>query len=461
MRIEVDGQHFDVPDDATPEEIDQITKPAPQDTHGMLAKGAHYAAKALPMAGGIAGGVLGGAGGAPSGIGAIATGAAGAGLGAAGGRALQHFIDQNLGYEQPMSNADAIKDTVGTGLKDAAMTGATGMGLEVASHALPMAANLARGGARAIEQRILTNKINPFGKGKSISPEALDEVANRGAYKLLGTSGGATKRIEGMREDLGNDYNRIVSGLEANGITGSDAQALAQKYLAAKQSASATTMNPAVPGIYDSAAQMVLSKPTTGGLLKLSQMEEMKRSAQGMARSAYKQLQPNEVGKAHEAVASTLRQAGEDEIAKQAANASPAVQDLAAQFVPAKQSLGNVIEASDLAREGMSRSKGRHFFSLTDWLAMSGEMAHSHNPVQALATGLATHALRSRGPSTAAVTLRGVQSLAEALSHTPQAVPFGAAVTGPAAAERIDLDALIAALRRKSSPVPQMAANDQ
>jgi hypothetical protein len=185
MRVEVDGHQFDVPDDATPDEIDQITKSAPQDTHGMLAKGAHYAAKALPMAGGIAGGVLGGAGGAPTGIGAIATGAAGAGLGAAGGRALQHFVDQNLGYEQPMGTADAIRDTVGTGLKDAAMTGVTGMGLEVASHALPMAANLARGSSPAAVAERVSALPQSTGAALGESIQALDSTGGQVSKQAL------------------------------------------------------------------------------------------------------------------------------------------------------------------------------------------------------------------------------------------------------------------------------------
>jgi hypothetical protein len=37
MRVEVDGQHFDVPDDATPEEIDQVTRP-PQHAPGILSR---------------------------------------------------------------------------------------------------------------------------------------------------------------------------------------------------------------------------------------------------------------------------------------------------------------------------------------------------------------------------------------------------------------------------------------
>src|SRR6266851_3955171 len=67
MRVEVDGQHFDVPDDATPEEIDQISRPAPTDTHTTLQKLAHYGAKALPAAGGVGGALLAGAPAIPTG----------------------------------------------------------------------------------------------------------------------------------------------------------------------------------------------------------------------------------------------------------------------------------------------------------------------------------------------------------------------------------------------------------
>src|SRR5207253_8367332 len=122
-------------------------------------------------------------------------------------------------------------------------------------------------------------------------------------------------------------------------------------------------------------------------------------------------MQPTEVGQAHEETASMMRQAVEDEIAQQAAVANRAqrrggVPDLAAEFVPVKQELGNLIEASNVAREGMAREGRRSFFSLPDIIAAMSGYGHHGSPVEAAATGLATHFARTRGPSTAAVLLR-------------------------------------------------------
>src|SRR4051812_27143319 len=99
----------------SPEEVASLGLEQPDEDagHGTLARGVHYAAKALPVVGGILGSIPGAAGGAavglPAGPAALATGAigagVGAGMGAAAGRGIQHIIDTGLGYEKPIASA--------------------------------------------------------------------------------------------------------------------------------------------------------------------------------------------------------------------------------------------------------------------------------------------------------------------------------------------------------------------
>lgn len=432
----------------------------PADAHSLPAKIAHYGAKALPAAGGVAGALLAGVPAIPTTVGALATGAAGAGLGAAAGRAGQKAVDQYLGYEKPDLPRDLI-DVGETGLRDA--TFATGAGAATAglAKAAPAVADLLMGGARAAGRRVLTNVSNSLSKAKPLSDAAVDTAAEHGAFKVFGTSGGAAGRLEAAREEMGQEYARIVSELEKQGITGPDAARLAAQYAARGQTVNASTMNPSVPKIYETAAQQVAGKPAPAGRLDLSQTEELKRSLQDQARSAYAQRQPNEVGQAHEDTASMMRHAVEDAIMQQAAGANRAmrrsgVQDLADQFVPVKQELGNLIEASNVAREGMARASKRNFLSLPDIIAAAGE-----GP----AAGVATHLLRSRGASTAAVTLRGASNLAGGFpAFAPQA-ERAAMSLAPAAAERQRtagwLDDLLQLLSQKSSPAPLAQADQQ
>lgn len=581
MRVEVDGQHFDVPDDATPDEIDAITKPsvmAPRDAHSTFEKIAHYGAKALPMAGGIAGGIMGA--GAGGGLASIATGAAGAGLLSAAGRSGQHAIDQALGYEPPMSIMQGGKDALATGAQDAAATAAGGMALETAAKIAPRAADILLGAARATEKRVLSNVGGSISVKKPLSDAAVDEASARGVFKFGSSSHGTAERLDAAREAAGDQYAQVLGELGKHGVTGPDAQKLADQYFAAKATGAPHTMSGAVDQVYQSAGDRLMSlvkpsqevaipgvppqpsagatplgqrtvfslppgelPPAAGGALprgqkdvftslpptltlragtahemaglpvqkdfpglfpsgqkdvfalpppqeaaqiagaimkgpidtfalpppgangipsqtafipadnrlSLTQAEDLKRSLQGMAKSAYKQMQPGEVGRAHENAASMMRQAVEDEIAKQTAGATGSVADAAAQFVPVKQSLGNLIEASGVAREGAARAAKRDFVSMYDIAA-----ALKEGP----AAGIGMHILRSRGPSSLAVSERAGEQLLRALGPAmSQRAPVGGVVAGALASDRPQLGDILREMLRNHSAAPQYADN--
>lgn len=452
MRVTVDGHVYNVPDDASVDEIDAITKPSQTTPAGpgkaeAFARGAGQGAtlgfgdeigagvgtvlqKVLPESMGgidygkgflqlyrenrdsfrkdnkaakdahlgyyIAGNL---AGGAPA---AVATG---------GGGALRLAASSaGLGAASALGESEA--QDVGGNLKDAAEGGAAGLllagGLRGLGKAVaPLGAVLDKG-AVGTARRVLMNSAASLSNKRKLSDDAVREALHSGAITVGGTSEGAASRLEGLRETVGDQYGGIVNELEKAGMVGSSAPALSQQISNAGRGVGDASINPAAPAIYRSAAEQVANKPTIFGpgeatptRLMLSQQEQMKRSAQGMAKSAYQQMQPGEVGLAHEDVASMLRQSVEDEIARQSPAAGPAVQQLADSFVPVKDRLGRLIEASDVARAGMNRSAKRHAFSLSDIMMASGGMAHG-GPLEAGAAGIASHLLRSRGPSTAA-----------------------------------------------------------
>ena len=279
----------------------------------------------------------------------------------------------------------------------------------------------------AAGSKVLTNVANGLSAKKLISPESVREAQSSGVFQLGGTSGGAADRLELLRRSVGDEYGDIVKGLSAGGVTGPKTGDLAQKYASEYANSSATSMNPTVIGFRKMVERQVANKPPLGGegRLSLQQAEDLKRSLQGMASSAYKKLEPNELWQSQEAAASTMRQAIEDEIDKQAAGAAPEVQSLASQFVPVKQRLGNLIEASNVAREGMNRAGRRSFLNLQDYAAGAAAAAQ-RGGLPGIAAALGNKLLRGRGPSTATVLSRwGSDALdyalarAEALRGTP------------------------------------------
>lgn len=89
-----------------------------QKTGEIAKKGAIMGAKALPLAGGIAGGIIASPG--------IITTPAGAALGAAGGEALKQLSLRALGEPTPKTSLEAAKDIGIAGLKEGAIGAATG-----------------------------------------------------------------------------------------------------------------------------------------------------------------------------------------------------------------------------------------------------------------------------------------------------------------------------------------------
>ncbi len=397
--VTVPGQgDVEFPDSMSDDDIAAAIKTnlaPPPPEHGRLANAVHATAAYLPMAGGIVGGALGAGMGAPAGPGAIATGGAGALLLGSLGRVAQRGIDSALGYEKPPGILDATTDAAKTGLGEGAgAAGGAAAGEILGAVAKPLSAPL-RALAQKTVGRILRNTGGSLSAAKPLSADAAQELLDMGIVKPFGSSSGTAARLQSAREAVGDQYGKIVKALEAQGITGPDAQALAEQYAAEGSSVAADSMNASVPGVYKTASEQLLAKPTTNGKLGLTQAENLKRSLQDQATSAYKQMQPGELARAHEDAASMMRQAVEDAISKQTAPmvVAPETKAIAAQFEPVKQQAGRLIEAAKLAQLGMNRAANRSAISLPDYVMAAGE---------GIPAGIASHFLRTRGPSTVA-----------------------------------------------------------
>lgn len=287
---------------------------------------------------------------------------------------------------------------------------------------------------------------------KPLSDAAVREALDSGAIKLGGTVGGASERLGNLRAGVGDQYGKIVDSLMAHGVRGPEAETMAERLAAEGRSIASSNTNPAVRSAYDKEALALRAREPaeaageegaftvardSEGRLSLRQAENMKRSLQDRATSAYKQLDPSEVGEAHMGVASLYRQANEDAIDQGVrASGDPFSEALGAQFVPVKQRLGNLIEAGNVADQAASRAARNKSLSLTDTIAGAAGLAHGTGGA-VMAAG-ANKLLRTRGPSTAAVALSAASKLAGMAQTQPQALGKFAAPLAQAAARGAD-----------------------
>jgi hypothetical protein len=292
--------------------------------------------------------------------------------------------------DEPSDDPAALARRAGKGALLGAAFGMVGQGAPaVAGKAVEPLENA----ARAQTRRVLSGGGTPLQAGKVPLSDAAADAALEHGIVPLGSTQGTAGRLNDAREVLGDQYGRIVAALEAKGITGAERDLVMQEMASEAIAASAHSMNPAAPKVYEDAATQLANKPTQRGYLGLTQNEDLKRSAQGMAKSAYQKFEPGEVGEAHEGVASILRKSAEDAIDQQMPGAAPDVQAIGAQFKPTKEALGPVIEASRAANQGAAKLSRSRAISLTDTMgAVSG---HSW-------LGLLNHFARTRGASTVA-----------------------------------------------------------
>lgn len=455
MRVRIEGEgEWDVPDDATPDEIDALARPSapassPPSTGEALGRGAirgltfgfgdelvglseavvprkgeegipwreRYATardaaraenaaakKAHPVAyagSNVAGGIISTLA-AP--VFRAAQGAsllARAGAGAASG----------LPIGAALAAGESEADTLGGVASDAAAGAAGGA---VVGGALPAVGAAVSRPAKAFGdwlsrkstdwgRKVLTGGYTPLSVKKPISAEAVEEAYRQGAIKPLGTTERAAAVLGEARESVGDAYGQILAALEAKGVTGPNAILLARDLAAEAKRSSANSLASARPGLFQGAADELASKvpaaPFTSKRLGLTQAENIKRSLQQAAQNDYVREGGQSISaEARMDLAGRMRQAVEDAVQSQATKAP----DEAAAFVPVKQQLSRIIEGSEAANKGAARATRLKHHSLTDEIGKSAMIAGLGPAGIIPGYGLAEakRQVRVRGPAT-------------------------------------------------------------
>jgi len=370
-------------------------------------------------------------------------------------------------------DADLTQGDVGGTLRDAAegglygtlLGGAAGVGAELAR---PLAGALRRLAVRQGKQTIQGGSDIAAATREPLSDEAVEEVLGAGAIRPFSTTQATAQRIENLTRESGEEYARIVATLEARGVQGPDAEAIASELLTRGGQLQTRTLNKALPAEFLENAELIsqhgesLQRATGSRRLGLTQAEDFKRSLQEKVR--YGKLEETPVNAVRREVASVVRQANEDavEAAGQAAGAGSEVRALADRFVPVKQRTGRLLEAERFAQKGSSKAEQRSPVSFKDLLV--GSM--TNEPLSGLALTAGSSIARNRLPSTLA---SGAYGLSEGLRTGSAASGVAAALAGgaelaadetrrraDAATINPDTDPLVAALirslRTKKSP---------
>jgi hypothetical protein len=325
-------------------------------------------------AGAIAGGVaLAGVGGLPA---AMASGAL-----ISGGQSENHPIKE--------------------GLKGAAIGGAV-------AKVLPPVVKWAGEKAVRYGRNALSGALSPLARRKELPEAAVREALDIGAIQPLGTVRGAAERLRQAADPLADDYADILKRLEAAGVEGPEAEALAQGFLNDAQAATQTSaMGRATGGPYAAAlresGESIASRalPVSGkGRLGLMQAEKMKRGLQSRASTDYHKEGPTSLaGAGRKETAARVRAAIEDAVEQQAAKA-PAE---AAAFEPVKAKLHRTLTALGAASEGAARQARRSPFGLHEAMGLASGIA-TGNPVHGVASAGGMNLLKERLPSTLAWT---------------------------------------------------------
>lgn len=304
MIVEIDGQRYDVPDDATPDEIGALTAPpaGPKMGKGQafgtgITQGATFnfgdeieggiqallrkyierdpeaANKTLGqvyesernyrrkendrastdqrgayLGGNVAGGLLTVPllpGAAPAGgtAGLLSAAKVGAAYGAASGA----------------GRAETMADVPGAMATDAAVGAVAGPALGAASRLVGRGVSAGVNSVRAklaetaLEQgrKALTGNAGTISVKKLLSPESVAAAYESGAIRPGATVKGIAERLGPAREAVGDEYGQIVRALEAAGVKGPNALALGQGLRQEARQISTQSLGSPAPGMYE------------------------------------------------------------------------------------------------------------------------------------------------------------------------------------------------------------------
>lgn len=270
---------------------------------------------------------------------------------------------------------------------------------------------------RAIAQgrRVLLSGADALAGNKELRADSVREALESDAIRMFGTTQDAYRNLEALVAEREIIYSDILNRLEAAGVQGPEAKAIADELMGRYQKAlDVSGADESIPNIYKSEAEAVQRRPrpgfvmgegggTTGarGLaLGLNQAEGIKRDLQDKAR--WERLRETGLDRAKQEASRVFRRAIEDtiEAAGEAAPPGSEVAQLAEEFLPVKQQLSRTLDARNAAERGATAAAKRRGFSLTDNIHGAAAAAATGNPFYAVAAGMGNNLLRTRGTST-------------------------------------------------------------
>lgn len=271
---------------------------------------------------------------------------------------------------------------------------------------------------KAIDQgrRVLTNGADSLSTRNKVRDDAVEEAIRERGIVPFGTTKGTLERLQGTSAKQYSAYNQVVEQLAERGVRGPDAEAIAQKLLAEASDLESNTLNESLPELYRRAASQVVQK--TGNpkapRLGLVQSENLKRSAQDMA--DYGRIEETPANEVYRDIATIFRKGNEEAIDEQTAKSADAgLRALGSQFVPVKQKMGRLIEATSAAKRGAARGAQRSAIGPKEIAA--GMTAAASGNLQAVPAAMAaTKAANTRIPS--AVASYGLRA-SDALKRSP------------------------------------------
>lgn len=323
--------------------------------------------------------------------------------------------------------------------------------------------------AIATGRRVLTDGQGGLSGTAALADDAVREAMDSGAIVPFGTTRGASNRLTAVRDQVGDEYGRIIRELEERGVQGPRAQELADQWMERyRQEWSRSQANKGVPDAFrDEAANVVdITRPAPGlegpaaPRLGLSQAEGLKRGLQRQAK--YGKYEETPLNEARREIAGGVRGAIEGEVDRAAATTTdPQLRALATQFAPVRDRLARLIPADDASFRGAEQASKRNALSLRDTILMSGGLSGvggaalgTKGAVAPLALGAASYLARTRGPSTFAWGSRGAARLyLDAIDNAPWL--FGD--VGAAVARETTPEARLAVTQALADTSPQFA----
>lgn len=308
MRVSVDGQQYEVPDDATIDEIDAFIRPKPPQgagaafvdhlgNQGMFGLSDEAVGGWKAIAKKLSPKFLGGSDpGVPLGdlyrgerdqmrsmldadskdhpvaskvgdvagalLPAVATmGASSGASGASIGARLLRAVGSGAGWGGASGFGNSTADDAQGLLKDTAK--GAGVGASVGAGATFLGA-LARSASpwlreRALNvgRRFLSGTQSSLSKAKPLADDAVEEAFAQGAIGPFKSIHGAADVLQQRREAVGDVYGQILKTLEERGVSGPEAEALAQQYASKAAEAKLTSFSPGVASAYSRPANQL------------------------------------------------------------------------------------------------------------------------------------------------------------------------------------------------------------